>query len=109
MQTIQNAAPAATAAYAPTYGPPRPLMLDGVAFFNAVHEREEAWRDGRTLIGEIDLDEQHLVWKARRMRDGVFGGWHPMRSPAEARAFIVSSRATWFSTELPALNPVAAA
>lgn len=77
------------AAEGPVYGPPVPLRLDDVTFFNVRHEVEQAWR-GDVLIGELDLKDETLEWQARKFVGGTNDDWRHMRCRAEARAFLVS-------------------
>lgn len=60
------------------------IVLDGITFAPAIHEREIAVCDGAT-IGCTDLDEISNAWQAR-FGDGE---WTPMRSRAEARSYVV--------------------
>lgn len=68
-----------------------PIILDGVEFRSAGADREQSFRDG-ALIGELELEEIEMRWRARKGD----GDWRPMRSAAEARAYICSSRDWWF-------------
>lgn len=69
------------------YGPPTPIRLDGITFFNDVREHEGAWR-GNLFVGELDLFD--AGWQVRKTIGAALGSWRAVRSAAEARAFITS-------------------
>lgn len=94
----------------PTDDATKPLQLDGVTFTRDEYLHETATRDGElrpdgeASKGRCQCERCARIAAARpieawqvRKRDrgglGVFGEWKFARSAAEARAFIVSSRA----------------
>lgn len=79
----------------PVYGPPTPIIRDGVVFFDVGSDCEQAWC-GKSLIGESRIcDETGGLIARKRLRPiDDFEHWRPMRSRWEARAYIVSGYRT---------------
>jgi len=70
-----------------------PFTLDGVEFIPHPHATtriENAYR-GAVRVGDV-LHDDNRFWFARKFdAHGELSDWKPMRSAAEARAFIVSN------------------
>jgi hypothetical protein len=65
------------------------FWLDDVVFAPISRNMESAQRDG-VLLGHALLDDNRF-WFARKFdAHGELSDWKPMRSAAEARAFLVS-------------------
>lgn len=62
------------------------IWLDWLHFIPDIHDRESAYFEG-VICGQIEFDCEQQRWQART---GDGGDWHPMRSAAEARAYVVS-------------------
>ncbi len=73
---------------------PQPFILDHLVFVPEVVESETAFHMDGDFVGEFELDETHPgFFRARKFNFfGGFDDWRPMRSAAEARAYLVSSR-----------------
>ena len=62
-----------------TYGPPKPIRLDGIVFFNDRQEHESAYKYG-CRVGEFEIDDIYNHWRARKLNaDSELGSWRPMR------------------------------
>jgi hypothetical protein len=70
---------------------PSPFRLDYLVFVPAITESESAFHMDGDFVGEFEIDEVHGDYRARKLNFfGGFDDWWPMRSAAEARAFLVS-------------------
>ncbi len=70
---------------------PAPFQLDHLVFVPEVTESEAAFHCDGDFVGEFEIDEIKGNYRARKLTFfGGFDDWRPMRSAAEARAYLVS-------------------
>lgn len=82
--------PAAIAPPYPTEIVTEPFALDDLVFTPHVGGQiERGTRDG-SYVGDVLLDDNRFWFARKHDARGELSDWQPMRSAAEARAFVVS-------------------